>query len=272
MMRFALRCDRILWKSTVEPCPDSDDDESVAPLHPKAKTRVGRFFASFMRYRKSSSSSSTSEISNYGHPPSGDDGSTPFRSAPGSPLLLPVGGKELTQFSRFAAPETSVPEPFVLCSRENARVSNDKRAQGVGLLRSFSVDQAQSDGKGLPRHREPSRTWTTPIEPGPLSTMPLSTEPVPTTITPKDDRAVKNGPSRWRLLPFFRGDSGHATPVDPDSISGEPTEIPASPTTCKLRKGDVVCLGYDSLDDKAMRRLEGRSDHRPVVGSFAIYH
>lgn len=45
----------------------------------------------------------------------------------------------------------------------------------------------------------------------------------------------------------------------------------ANATTWKPRKGDVVCLGYDSLDDRAMRRLEGRSDHRPVIGSFAIY-
>lgn len=268
MLRFVLRCDRILWKSTVEPCPDPDDDGPDAPLHPKAKTRVGRFFASFMRHGKSSCGSSTSSgISSYGHSPSRDDGFAPFQSAPCSPLPLSVGD-DSTQFSQFVAPEL-----VWSGSTENTHITNDKQAQGIDLLRSCSVDQSQSDGKGLPKRRGPSRTWTTPTRPRPSSTMPPSTGPVPTTMAPKDDQAVKDGASRWRLLPFFRRSPSHntTTPVDPDSISGEPTDITASPTTCKPRKGDVLCLGYDSLDDRAMRRLEGRSDHRPVVGSFAIY-
>ena len=37
------------------------------------------------------------------------------------------------------------------------------------------------------------------------------------------------------------------------------------------RKGDVVCLSYRTLDDRGMRRLEGRSDHRPVIGVYAVY-
>ena len=37
------------------------------------------------------------------------------------------------------------------------------------------------------------------------------------------------------------------------------------------RKGDVVCLSYRTLDDRGMRQLEGRSDHRPVIGMYAIY-
>lgn len=261
----ALRCDRILWKSTVEPGPDSDYDEPEV-LHPKAKTRLGQFFASFMRYRKSSHSSSTSsEVSIYGHPssvPSRDDRSTPSQSAPGSPVI-PVDGKDSTQFSQFDTPEIS--EVVRSGAGETANFANVGRALGVGL-RSFSVDHAHLDGKGIPKHRRPSRTWTTPAKPR------LSTEPVPTTTFQKDDQVVKNGASRRRLLPFFRGDSTNATaPVDPASNPGECTEISTGPTTRRPRKGDVVCLGYDSLDDIAMRRLEGRSDHRPVVGSFAIY-
>jgi hypothetical protein len=261
----ALRCDRILWKSTVEPGPDSDYDEPGA-LHPKAKTRVGQFFAKFMRYRNSSHSSSTSsEASNYGHPssvPSRDDRPTPSQSAPGSPVI-PADGKDSIQFSQFDTPEVS--EIVRLGAGESANVANVRRALGVGL-RSFSVDQAHLDGKGIPKHRRPSRTWTTPTKPR------LSTEPVPTTTSPKDDQVVKNGASRRRLLPFFRVDSTNATaPADPASNSEESTEITASPTTREPRRGDVICLGYDSLDDIAMRRLEGRSDHRPVVGSFAIY-
>lgn len=271
MVGFAGRCDRILWKSTIEPCPDSNYGELEVPLHPKAKSRVGRFFVSFFRSRKGSySSSACSGISNNGHSPSGDGYFTPSRSAPGSPP--PVGRRNSVQCSRFFAPEISVPDLVVSGSKENTNVANFERAPGVGILRSFSVDRARSDDKGLPRRQRPSRPWTTPTKSRPLSATPLFMEPAPRIISPKDDQAAKNGASRWRLLPFLRGDSSYTTtPVDPGSTSEERTEMTTSFSTCMPRKGDVVCLGYDSLDDKAMGRLEGRSDHRPVIGSFGIY-
>lgn len=39
----------------------------------------------------------------------------------------------------------------------------------------------------------------------------------------------------------------------------------------RKRRGEIVPISYDTLDDRAMHRLEGRSDHRPVLGTFAIY-
>lgn len=30
-------------------------------------------------------------------------------------------------------------------------------------------------------------------------------------------------------------------------------------------------MSYRTLDDKQMRNLEGRSDHRPVIGTYAVY-
>jgi len=235
-----IRCDRILWKSTVEPDPNSENDESEA-YHPKARTRVGQFFANFrMRYRKTSYSSSTSsEVSSHGHAPmpSRDEVSTPSNYSP-SLMSTPVGGKDLMLSSRFVSPESSAPE-----------------VGGLG-----SVDQAQSEGKILPKYRGPSQA-------GIALTKPTST-------TPKDDQSqvVRNGPPRWRFLPFFRGDLSQGTvSTDPTPTPGEPAEMTASSTIHRPRKGDIICLGYDSLDDRAMRRLEGRSDHRPVIGSFAIY-
>jgi hypothetical protein len=50
-----------------------------------------------------------------------------------------------------------------------------------------------------------------------------------------------------------------------DGASAGPAEL------SRPRKGDVVCLSYRTLDDRGMRRLEGRSDHRPVIGVYAIY-
>lgn len=270
----ALRCDRILWKSTVELDPESDGDESEAL--PKARTRVGQFFANFkMRYRKGSYNSSTSgEVSNHSHasPVSPrDEISTSSHSVPGSPVSAPMGGKDLMPFSRFVIPGSPDPEVASSSSVDSINVANVKQTQGVGLLRSFSVDQAQAEGKSLSKYRGPSNAGNTPTKPRPISAKPLSTEPALMTTTPKDDQVVRNGLPKWRFLPFFRGDSGQTTVPADSSAPGESTEMTASSATYRPRKGDVVCLGYDSLDDKAMRRLEGRSDHRPVIGSFAIY-
>ena len=252
----ALRCDRILWKSTVEPGPDSDYDESEAP-HPKPRTRVGQFFASIrMRYRKCSHSSSTSS-----------GVSTSSHSAPGSPMSTPVGGRDLVPFSRFITPESSTPEVISSSSMNNISIANVKKTPGISL-RSFSVDQTQSEAKSLSENRGPSRAGTTPAKLGPPSAKTLPTEPVPATTI----ETFRNNPHRWRFLPFFRGDSSQTTaPADPSLNPGDSTEMTASSIIDRPRKGDVVCLGYDSLDDMAMRRLEGRSDHRPVIGSFAIY-
>lgn len=255
---YALRCDRILWKSTVESDAYSDDESEA--LHSRARTRVGQFFTNFkMRYRKGSCSLSTSsEVLNYGHAPS-----VPSRDE----VSTPMGGKDTISFSRFATPEVASPT-----SVDNIGAANAKQTPGVGLLRSFSVHQAQSEGKSLSKHRGPSYIGAMQIKPRPLSATPLPTEPVPTVTTPKDEQAARNGPYRWRFLPFLRGDSSQtAVSADPSLNPGEPTETTAYSATYRPRKGDVVCLGYDSLDDKAMRRLEGRSDHRPVIGSFAIY-
>jgi len=45
---------------------------------------------------------------------------------------------------------------------------------------------------------------------------------------------------------------------------------PQGPRT-KHQRGEVVCLSYNTLDDAEMMALDGRSDHRPVVGSYALY-
>jgi len=262
-----LRCDRILWKSTIEPEPEPDDDGSEVP-HPKTRTRVGQLIANFkIRYRKGSSSSCTSsELSNHDHAPpvpSRGEVSTPSDSAPDSPMPTNVGGKGPIVFSRFVAPDISAPEVV-----RSSFVDNVNQTLGIGFLHSFPAGRVQSEGK----HREPSRTGTTLGRPSPLSASPPPMEPVPTTTTTKNDQVVRSGPTRWRFLPFFRGDSGQATATaDPALTPVEPTELTTSSITYRPSKGDVECLGYGSLDDRAMRRLEGRSDHRPVVGSFAIY-
>lgn len=70
--------------------------------------------------------------------------------------------------------------------------------------------------------------------------------------------------SGWFFAKFAKEQPGSPLPM--------PTEAqpPLAPMPIH-RKGDVVCISYSSLDDRQMRRLEGRSDHRPVIGQYALF-
>ena len=68
---------------------------------------------------------------------------------------------------------------------------------------------------------------------------------------------------RW-ILGFFPG-------REPTLAPSPPEEKEPSPPPVVHLKGEVNCSHYGTLDDSAMRRLEGRSDHRPILGTFSIY-
>ena len=53
--------------------------------------------------------------------------------------------------------------------------------------------------------------------------------------------------------------------------SGGPDAVTTAVDSPQPRKGDVVCLSYRTLDNRGMRQLEERSNHRPVMGVYAIY-
>jgi hypothetical protein len=70
---------------------------------------------------------------------------------------------------------------------------------------------------------------------------------------------------------FPRSMAGTAAPPSSLPGGGEPDGASAAAESPRPRKGDIVCLSYRTLGDRGMRRLEGRSDHRPVIGVYAIY-
>lgn len=84
----------------------------------------------------------------------------------------------------------------------------------------------------------------------------------PPPVPPKDPLPTPPS-SRWRFFPFrkdtYTSIATYETAVSTLTLAPHPT------------KGEVVCLSYSSLDDRGMRLLEGRSDHRPVIGSYAVY-
>lgn len=82
----------------------------------------------------------------------------------------------------------------------------------------------------------------------------------PPPVPPKDPIPTPPPSTRWRFFPFRRDTS--------QSIVTQESTLNLAPHPTK---GDIICLGYSSLDDRGMRLLEGRSDHRPVIGSYAVY-
>lgn len=244
------RCDRILWKTTVHPELDIEEVNSGS----YRRTRVGQFIAHALRPISTRARSSIGSLDLL--PP-----------IPKSPEFLPSppssDGDVLDNaapFSRFVSPAKSLQHSKSIETFPNperpALPRQQMHAGGVPLRRSLSATPspqmhaiASSTSNGSP---------SLPSTPGDVT---LTPPPVP----PKDHILVPT-PTRWRFFPNF--------------LSREPTQdlIPQherpptpEPTPAPPRKGDVVCLSYRTLDDRQMRRLEGRSDHRPVIGSYAVY-
>lgn len=73
-----------------------------------------------------------------------------------------------------------------------------------------------------------------------------------------------DGKSTWlsRLLTTFSHSSGSV-----DEIAAQPVPQPQ----VVRRRGEVLALQYGTLNDQDMRVLKGYSDHRPVIGVFALF-
>ncbi|TFY62188.1 hypothetical protein EVJ58_g4021 [Rhodofomes roseus] len=242
-------CDRILWKSTVEPNPE----ETLPPLQPP-RNRVSNIFQVLrpVRNRRDSASSMLSAVL-------GPLNSSATR-LPSSPLSSPGLPREQRKASR--------PQPH--------RAPRMSRPKSVDTLPTLTALRA-STSPLPPLPRRLSFEGATPTSSVPLTqsqTMPppMQDRWAPDVLASEHSPALTTAPavvtspaSRWfGFLPaFLHREGSMPTMSRPDS--------PITPEQPPPQRGTVVCLGYRSLDDAAMRRLEGRSDHRPVIGSYAIY-
>lgn len=111
------------------------------------------------------------------------------------------------------------------------------------------------------------RRGNTALSPPPTAPLP-SENPARRTTAPEYpesplsiDRPQSATPSLWRFLPAFLSPTNHQGNIGPEVMYTPPLPL----------KGHVICLDYNTLDDRGMRRLEGRSDHRPVIGTYAVY-
>jgi hypothetical protein len=127
---------------------------------------------------------------------------------------------------------------------------------GPGLIHAISMEPTPQPpaGLGLSPNVAPRPRSVSTYE-GHTGSLPESQELVPVP-TPKDDV------SRWRFFRPFTRDSV------PPVVVAEPEPEPEPEVVEERKRGDIVCVSYGTLDDKAMQQLGGRSDHRPVIGEY----
>ncbi|KAH7912033.1 Endonuclease/exonuclease/phosphatase [Hygrophoropsis aurantiaca] len=236
-------CDRILWKSTV--IPDSDEYGDLVIEGNRHRGRVGTFLSHALRplssrsRRDSGSSALSEDISRSDHHPHH------------SPVTKPHVDSMHHRPLSYNAPKS--PRPLHQSPSNDALFSNTLD----NTIPPRPSTQSSSRGQLLRRSfTETTVPRLTDLLPPDMSE---GLHDIPPPVPPKDALPTPPASTRWRFFPFRRETSQTV-------ISQETMGQPLHPT-----KGDILCVDYSSLDDRGMRRLEGRSDHRPVIGSYAVY-
>ena len=311
-------CDRILFKSTVKPDPEPEDDTHAAPQ----RNAVSLLAQAWRSFRRSSSSSlratavSTTVATSSSNP---IYSTSPTDSEPSNAMQPPLPTPYVPRrrrvrphsidISTLASPS----QPASLATARPGTSSGARTQRPPGVKgntppnlppRKLTALSALAVSPDRQHHREPVSSFTgNTMGPSPAS----SSDGPSSATTPTGSGGVGwRGHPRWRLMSFLSRDAEAARdatgPADhvatsaavanptadagidsPKSMprtagpscsllgGGGPDGASAATESPRPRKGDVVCLSYRSLDDRGMRRLEGRSDHRPVVGVYAIY-
>ncbi|KAF7330417.1 Inositol polyphosphate phosphatase [Mycena venus] len=170
-------------------------------------------------------------------------------SSPSSPDVT----EQVAPFSRFVEPQ--------------GRVLSHSRSNEI-----FSVGKPPTPARTIPQESAPglhrsNSAVSNNNPPSPHPSRPRrATESLGSAPTSLPHHIRIPTPSRWRFFPSFL--SHNSTP---STSSQDPTlstdVLPPRPP----RRGEVLCLNYNTLDDRGMRRLEGRSDHRPVIAAYVCY-
>ena len=257
-------CDRILFKSTVKPDPEPEDDAPTAP-----RTAVSLLAQAWRSFRRTSSASLRSTA-------------TAATTISTTSATSSIASSSATMSPTDSEPESSAtarpsqqqlqpppPPPYVPRRRQARPRSIDATALQAASL-------APSRPTASPAR---SASSSTPARSSALHTAAPELHPRAHARFSTDGGGGDGGVhQRWRLLSFLSRDGEATRDVDDAREAATVVAAPfaSSPDAAtaeapRPRKGDVVCLSYRTLDDRGMRRLEGRSDHRPVMGVYAIY-
>ncbi|KAF8501421.1 DNase I-like protein, partial [Russula emetica] len=238
-------CDRILFKSTVKPDPEPEDDTHAAPQR-NAVSLLAQAWRSFRR----SSSSSLRSVHN----------ATANSTTPASLATARPGTSSGAQTQR--PPGVKGNTPPNLPTRKPTALSALAISPDQHHREPVSSFAGNMTGPSPTSSSDGPFSATTPTSSGVDATGPadhVATSAAVANSTPNAD------------ADFPRSMPGTAAPSSSLPGGGEPDGASAATESPRPRKGDIVCLSYRTLDDQGMRRLEGRSDHRPVIGVYAIY-
>ncbi|KAG8908354.1 hypothetical protein FRB99_007281 [Tulasnella sp. 403] len=244
-------CDRILFKSNVIVQEDKSAPELCRP------SRLSQFFT-FKRSRNDSS----------------PDPTTPSKT---SDRTASLDFRESLAPSESSPPMDAAPRPSALARlmRNETGTGKFERSSSLNLnpktVEEGSHTSAANEAASSGRRRSFSASII-PTRASPAASVADKSSVTGTDASHTETRRLSLmehslWPSRFRF-PVHFGGSREPHNVTQSSITvAEP--LPLGPPL--HRKGDVVCLRYDTLDDRQMGRLEARSDHRPVRGDFAVY-
>jgi hypothetical protein len=215
--------------------PDSEDDEPFDFPVSRPRTRMGQFFANAFRplsgrARRGSYSSFTSAVSVATSSATTEADMSVIDSSPSSPEVT----EQVAPFSRFVEPQGRV----LSHSRSNEIFNVSVKPPAVP--RTLSNETAP----GLYRSNSSNTA--------PVNRPRRATESLGSLAGVQNHSRIPT-PSRWRFFPSFlsHGSAQSGSSQDP-SISVDTT--PSRPP----RRGEVLCLNYNTLDDRGMRRLEGK--------------
>ncbi|KAI0671976.1 hypothetical protein C8Q78DRAFT_1078711 [Trametes maxima] len=265
-------CDRILWKSTIRELEsDTEDGESqrFMPLRAKMGQIFHAFRPSSLRSRRDSTwSLNHPDVSQ--HPPQVGEHTVHSRPA----LQLPPR----PNLDKRQLPAASVPSPTKTRTHPLRRLSQVRSVDsfpkpsptdGRTLARTLSQDGPSKapapPSVGVPMRHANTISPVLSVGGTPIAPPAVAGSPLDASLTPNSSSTMGAPVFRW-LLPFLYRD-GAQQGIQPATEPPGTPKPPAPPP----RRGEVVCLKYDTLDDRGMRRLEGRSDHRPVIGAYALY-
>ena len=310
-------CDRILFKSTVEPDPEPEDDAHAAPQ----RTAVSLIAQAWRSFRRTSSASLRTVSTPTSGPASAPTTTSSFPSTPAADSEPDTARLPPTPYvprrkrprprsvDVAALPSSSQPtfltasRPTTAMSAQTHRFPDMKGSRDASLNAPARAPTAPSPDQYL--HAPSFSSSRTPLSS--LASSATASSSSAQSSSSSGGGGFRGHPNqRWRLLSFLSRDAEAArvaaeavaaAGADADvDVDAEPATrmtataaTPPSPSpgngldgasvgavvaaaeSSRHRKGDVVCLSYRTLDDRGMRRLEGRSDHRPVIGVYAIY-
>jgi hypothetical protein len=260
------RCDRILWKTTVVPpkpqVGNSRRRPSLKLWAPNSRTVIRRSTSLSQSERSIQLSTNSTDNDVTANPPKLDSSHVQAQ------LISPS----------ISQPGINNDGPGIAGLLTKLLPRNNSRSQSP-IQRSITIDVPASTtflngiGKsvtqtGRPRKNSDSSVVRSQTR---LDTTPGLLQPPSGSTTPRFNPNNYPSPNlgtnlamRW-LLGLLPGRDPAPAPVS------NPTEKKDASLPVIHYKGEVICCHYGTLDDSAMRRLEGRSDHRPILGTFSVY-